>query len=102
MGMGLSIARNIVDSHGGRISAENQRGSGAVFRFSLPLAEYRAESTRTNLESDGSSPTSLSQCLLARYYATLPICEASMQRALHEKSGLCSRATARATCWDSS
>ena len=38
MGMGLSIARTIVESHGGRIWAENHRGSGAVFVFSLPLA----------------------------------------------------------------
>jgi len=37
MGMGLSIARTIVEAHGGSIWAENQLHSGAVFRFSLPL-----------------------------------------------------------------
>jgi signal transduction histidine kinase len=38
MGMGLSIARTIVQAHQGRIWAENQAEGGAVFRLSLPLA----------------------------------------------------------------
>ena len=37
MGIGLSIARTIVQAHGGRIWAENQTCGGAVFRLSLPL-----------------------------------------------------------------
>lgn len=38
MGMGLSIARTIVDMHGGRITAENNVEQGALFRINLPLA----------------------------------------------------------------
>jgi C4-dicarboxylate-specific signal transduction histidine kinase len=41
MGLGLSIARTIVQTYGGRIWAENRLDGGAVFRFSLPLANAK-------------------------------------------------------------
>ena len=37
MGMGLSIARTIVEAHDGRIWAENRPGGGALFVIKLPL-----------------------------------------------------------------
>ena len=36
MGLGLSIARTIIEAHGGRISAEGGTREGAVFRVELP------------------------------------------------------------------
>jgi signal transduction histidine kinase len=37
MGVGLSIARTIVQAHRGKIWAENQSEGGAIFRFLMPL-----------------------------------------------------------------
>jgi len=35
-GMGLAICKNIVEGHGGTITAESQLGHGACFMFTLP------------------------------------------------------------------
>jgi signal transduction histidine kinase len=37
-GLGLYIAKGIVDAHGGRIWVETQAGAGATFCFTLPVA----------------------------------------------------------------
>jgi two-component system sensor histidine kinase KdpD len=36
-GMGLAIAKGIVEAHGGRIRAEKRQGGGTVISFTLPL-----------------------------------------------------------------
>ena len=36
-GMGLSISRRIIESHGGRLWASNNTGRGTTFQFSLPV-----------------------------------------------------------------
>lgn len=38
MGLGLSICRSFIQSHGGRLWLERSGASGAAFRFALPLA----------------------------------------------------------------
>ena len=39
MGLGLALARSIVEAHRGRITAENNPGRGATFRLYLPTEE---------------------------------------------------------------
>jgi two-component system sensor kinase FixL len=38
LGMGLSISRSIIESHGGRLWATSDRETGTVFRFTLPVS----------------------------------------------------------------
>jgi two-component system, NtrC family, sensor histidine kinase HydH len=43
-GLGLAISRRIVEQHGGKLTAANQEGAGAVFTVELPLnPEHRPD-----------------------------------------------------------
>jgi two-component system, OmpR family, sensor histidine kinase KdpD len=39
LGLGLSIARQLVEAHGGELTAQNRQGGGAVFSMRLPIGE---------------------------------------------------------------
>lgn len=40
-GLGLHIAKKIIEAHGGQIWAESQAGQGSTFRFSLPCGQAK-------------------------------------------------------------
>src|SRR5262249_8117166 len=65
IGLGLSIARQLVEANGGQIVAQNRQGGGAVFSIRLPIKEAMqlagAESVATdvsvrkNIEAEASA-----------------------------------------------
>jgi len=46
LGLGLAIAKGIIEQHQGQIGVESVPGQGATFWFSLPLADQNGHSTR--------------------------------------------------------
>jgi len=51
-GLGLAVAKGLVEAHGGHIRAENREGGGASFVFTLPLDESGQSSAETAKESE--------------------------------------------------
>ena len=39
-GLGLSIAKGIIEAHGGKISAANRTGGGTIIKFTLPKSRF--------------------------------------------------------------
>jgi CheY-like chemotaxis protein len=46
-GLGLNIAKGIVDMHGGTLKMESTPGKGTIFHFILPFGKFEGESAET-------------------------------------------------------
>jgi len=48
LGLGLTLSKQLVELHGGRMWVESELGKGSTFSFSLPIAEQEEEESATN------------------------------------------------------
>jgi signal transduction histidine kinase len=56
IGLGLSICKQIVEGHGGNITAESKESDGSTFTIKLPIREEEAGEESTSVELSAEKP----------------------------------------------
>jgi C4-dicarboxylate-specific signal transduction histidine kinase len=65
MGIGLAVSRSIVEAHGGRLWADNNKAGGAIFNVTLPLSHTSPKTTHTQEYASTRSVNVVKHSLLA-------------------------------------
>jgi signal transduction histidine kinase len=56
MGLGLLVTRSIIEQHGGEISFDSNPDGGAIFTFTIPIAEVSPRKSRSSRASSKRVP----------------------------------------------